>query len=783
VPGLLFLLGITRQFGWGCGLLACTAVFSLAPFLQKSGAQAAEPASSHGDQKHWAFQKPIRSSIPDMPENAHVATPVDAFILNQLTKAGLRPAKPADRITLLRRITFDLTGLPPTPEEVERFLADDRPDAYALLVERLLASPHYGERWAQHWLDLTRYADSNGYEADGDRPNAWRYRDYVIRSFNENKPFDRFIMEQIAGDLLPRHPDPARQTDQLVATGFHRCGPIHIVSGNLDKDEVRYEQLTEMTGAVGSVFLGLTLNCARCHDHKFDPLTQADYFRVQAFFAAAQPRDADLSDAETKANLVKREADWKKEVDPILQRLHELEEPYRARLREEKEAKLETEVRAAVQTDPKQRTPAQKKLAADAEGFLKISWDEVVERLTAADRDRRAALRERLRTLESRRPPPLPQAWSVADTEPVPLTHILKRGNLDQKKERVEPAFPRALAGVAAKENDTPSTPETAASRLTRLDQARWLTSPDNPLTARVIVNRLWQHHFGRGLVGTPNDFGARGSPPTHPELLDWLACELIESGWSLKHMHRLMVLSNAYQQASRLSTDAPARRLDPDNLLLGRMNRRRRDGEALRDGILAVSGRLNLLAGGPPVRIPLEPEVYDLIFTESEPDNLWPVTADPREHTRRSIYLLAKRNVRLPLFESFDQPDRLNSCPERSVSTFAPQALLLLNGSIIQSESKHFAARLLRECGEDVEKQVERAYFLTLARRPTAEERRRATTFLADQADLLRDRLRARLPIPTLEALPDGSDPATAFALADFCLAMLNQNEFLYLD
>jgi hypothetical protein len=779
----LYLLGITRQLGWGCGILACTAVFSLVPFLEKGVARAADPTFRRADQKHWAFQKPSRSLIPDVSENGRVATPVDAFLLDRLNKAGLQPANQADRITLLRRITFDLTGLPPTSEEVERFLSDDRPDAYALLVERLLASPHYGERWAQHWLDLTRYADSNGYEADGDRPNAWRYRDYVIRSFNENKLFDRFIMEQIAGDLLPRDPAPARQTDQLVATGFHRCGPIHIVSGNLDKDEVRYEQLTEMTGAIGSVFLGLTLNCTRCHDHKFDPLTQADYFRVQAFFAATQPRDADLSDAENKANLVRREADWKKEVDPVVQQLHDLEAPYRAQLLKEKEAKLEPEVRAAVQTDPKQRTPAQMKLAANAEGFLKISWDEVVERLAAADRDRRAALRDRLRALESRRPPPLPQAWCVADTEPIPLTHILKRGNLNQKKDRVEPAFPRVLVSAATEDEDARSTPETGSSRLTRLDLARWLTSPDNPLTARVIVNRLWQHHFGRGLVATPNDFGARGSPPTHPELLDWLACELMESGWSLKHMHRLMVLSNAYQQASRLPPDAPARRLDPDNALLGRMNRRRRDGEALRDGVLAVSGRINLQAGGPPVRIPLEPEVYDLIFTEGEPDNLWPVTPDPREHMRRSIYMLAKRNVRLPLFETFDQPDRLNSCPERSVSTFAPQALLLLNGGFVQSESKHFAARLMRECGEDVERQVERAYFLALARQPTHAERRRATTFIADQAELLRDRERARLPIPAVEGLPDGSDPATAAALADFCLAMLNQNEFLYLD
>jgi hypothetical protein len=337
----------------------------------------------------------------------------------------------------------------------------------------------------------------------------------------------------------------------------------------------------------------------------------------------------------------------------------------------------------------------------------------------------------------------------------------------------MEPGFPRVLQAPAGAGGAPPRD---------RLDLARWLTRPDHPLTARVLVNRLWQHHFGHGLVRTPNDFGVRGAAPTHPELLDWLACELVAHGWSLKHLHRVLVLSSTYRQASR-SSDPGGRRLAPDNRLLWRMNRRRLEGEALRDNALAVAGTLNPRLGGPMVRVPLEPEVYDLIFTEGEPDGLWRVTPDAREHTRRSLYLFNKRNVRLPLFEAFDQPDTVTSCPVRAVSTFAPQALILLNGPFMQEQCRAFAARLLREAGPDNAARVERAYLLALARRPRPAERRAALAFLDDQADLLRDRLRSRQPVGVPPGAPPGVDPALAAALADFCLALLNRNEFLYLE
>jgi hypothetical protein len=400
--------------------------------------------------------------------------------------------------------------------------------------------------------------------------------------------------------------------------------------------------------------------------------------------------------------------------------------------------------------------------------LIKVTWDEIVAALPPAKRERRARLRAQIHELEAQMPPPPPHAWTVAEAEKTPATHILKRGDVKRKGAVVQPAAPRVLTAL---DRELPD----------RLALARWLTEPDNLLTARVLVNRLWQHHFGRGLVGTPNDFGLRGERPTHPELLDWLAREFCAQGWSIKHMHRLMVLSSTYQQSSRLSGNPSAMQKDPDNRLLARMRRSRLEGEALRDTVLAVSGSLNGKIGGPMIRVPLEPEVYELIFTEGEPDGLWLATPDRREHSRRSIYLFAKRNVRLPMLEAFDQPDTLTSCPARAVSTYAPQALILLNGPFVQEQSKQFAARLLRECMGDEERLIDRAYRLALARSPKEAERRMAREFLAGQAALVRDRLRGRQWVALPPDMPENVDPAVAAAVGDLCLALMNRNEFLY--
>jgi hypothetical protein len=361
----------------------------------------------------------------------------------------------------------------------------------------------------------------------------------------------------------------------------------------------------------------------------------------------------------------------------------------------------------------------------------------------------------------------------VGESEKVPPTHVLKRGDTKRKDAVVSPEYLRVLSADAA----------ISTTRKTRLDLANWLARPEHPLTARVWVNRLWQHHFGRGLVATPNDFGARGSPPTHPELLDWLATELPRRGWSTAQMHRLMVLSATYRQTSRPADAKPQAAIDPDNRLLWRMNRTRLEGEALRDAVLAVAGTLNRQVGGPKVRVPLEPEVYDLIFTEDEPDGLWKVTPDARQHARRTIYLFAKRNVRQPLLEAFDQPDALNPCPLRPVSTFAPQALILTNGPFAQVQSGALAARLLAECGSDESALIKRAYELAVGRPPRSAEASTSREFLRRQADLLRERLLLRLPINVPPGTPRGVAPEAAAALADFCLAILNLNEFLYVD
>lgn len=715
-----------------------------------------DPALKPEDRDHWSFIAPKRPTVPTVRARQRVRNPIDAFVLAKLEAQNMTLAPEADKRTLIRRLTFDLHGLPPTVEQIDAFLADNSPDAYEKLVDRLLASPHYGERWGQHWLDAVRYAESNGYELDGERPHAWRYRDYVIRSLNEDKPYSQFLTEQLAGDLLAAGQPPRDVAHLLDAASFHRLGQTHVVSGNLDKDETRQEVLTEMVTGVGSAMLGLTIACARCHDHKFDPISAGDYYRLQAFFAGTVFKDVNLAtDAEKDAiNTINKAIEAK--LAPLRKQIQEIDAAYRPKVLAMKKAALEPDVRAALEVDPTKRTPEQKKLADGAAPALKISWDDIVNALSPEDKAKRDQLKAQEAELLRHKAPPPATAWTVTEQDKPPPTHVLKRGEVRKKSIQVQPAALRVIGS--------------SEPLKSRLDLAKWLTSPSHPLTARVIVNRLWHGHFGRGIVATLNDLGTRGEPPTHPELLDWLAVELVQPSdpssqpWSLKRIHRLMVTSSTYRQVSRGTKPAG----DPDNKLLSQMNRRRLEAEAIRDAMLTAAGTLNREMYGRSVKVPLEPEVYDLIFTEGEPFGLWPVTVDVKQHTRRSIYLFLKRNVRLPLFEAFDQPDTLTPCAGRGVSTFAPQALILMNSPFTLEQSLKFAESLREQATGNVADLVKQAYRRALGRWPTDAELKLAKEFLKQQ---------------TAELVPRWKDDAAKHALADLCRALFNVNEFVYVD
>ena len=694
----------------------------------------------------WAFRKPVRPDPPKPARSATAAawvkTPIDAFILQTLREKNLTPSPRLSPEQLLRRVTLDLTGLPPTSEERERFLKDRSPKAYENLVDRLMSSSAYGERWATKWLDVARYADTNGYETDAERLHGWRYRDYVVAAFNKDKPYDRFVQEQIAGDeLFPG------DRDALIATGFHRAGPIHLVGGNNDAEMTRQEVLTEMTNGLSAAFLGLTVGCARCHNHKFDPIPQSDYYRLQAALAATDFADQPFGGEPAVAAHKEAVKAHEERLKPIKKQIEAIEKPYRDRLQAERRKQIEPQFLAALDIPKDKRNDEQKRLAKEAESQLRLLWDDVVNALSPEDRARRAELRRQMHQLAYEAPDPAESAFAVTNMKEAPSSHILKVGNHKMKVAEVFPGTLRVLGG------DPGSTDLTRAPQGRRSELARWLTSPEHPLLARVMVNRLWGLRMGKGIVWTQNDFGALGARPTHPKLLDWLAVEFVENGWSIKKLDRLILLSSAYQQS--IGYDPAKAKIDPDNKYYWRAHRRRLEGEFIRDSVLVASGALNPKRGGKPIKTPLEPEIYDLIFTEGEPDNLWPLPRDASEFDRRSLYLLNKRTVRLPFLANFDQPDNMSSCPERPTSTHALQALSLMNSDFMQSRARRFAARLESECGPagGVACRVRQAYLHALAREPKPAESAMARQFLAQGSPL-----------------------------EDFCLALLNRHEFAYL-
>ena len=717
----------------------------------------------------WAFQKPVRAAVPAVERN--LSNPIDRFLEQSRVAKGLKSAPRADRITLLRRAYLDLIGLPPTPAETAEFLADASPRAWENLIEKLLASPHYGERWGRHWLDVARYADSNGFEHDFDRPNAWRYRDYVVRALNQDKPYNTFLAEQIAGDEI-EHPTD----DSFIATGFLRSY-AKVDYREKDNPHYRYDYLDDMIGTIGRGVLGLTLNCARCHNHKFDPIAQRDYYRLQASLFGYVETDYPLAPKETIEANRRKNAEIDAALAPLREKLRHIEEPYRLRIQQEKYKKYPENVQRAIAVPEAQRTPGEALLAGQVIRTTSVSSAEIDRAMTPEDLAQKKDLNRQIGALQSQKPKPLPSAAIVTDgdyrfapdgpgDEPAPgkgvkrdagegtflfagagryqppPSYFLIRGDIESHGSQMKPGFPEVITFGNPPTEIPPADGHTSGRRRAL---AEWLGSPENPLTARVMVNRIWFHHFGRGIVGTIDNFGKMGEKPTHPELLDWLATEFIARGWSIKQMHRLMMTSEAYQMSSQFDDPGDESR-DPENQLLWRFRIQRLDAEIVRDAIMAVSGTLDQTVGGPPVF----PHIPDEIL-KSMAGGLWKAQPDGPASWRRSIYVYRKRGLTFPMFEVFDMPDPNTSCSRRNVSTVPTQALTLLNDEFVLRQAKLFADRVKEGAPTDSAAQVELAYHLALARAPRPEEATLAADFLKKRP------------------------------LTDFTHVLLNLNEFLY--
>ncbi len=678
----------------------------------------------------WSLKPVVSTSVLETQrgDSAELSSEViDRLIDKRLAEADITPAPEADRRTLIRRLAFDLTGLPPKPDEVATFLGDKSPDALETVVDRLLASAAYGERQARLWLDVVRYADTNGYERDEFRPRIWMYRDYVVRSFNSDKPFDQFIREQLAGDeIVNGLPQNSTEADALIATGYLRLGQWDSTASIFqEEDRLRAEMMADLTNTTASAFLGLTMSCCQCHDHKYDPLSQADHYRLRAFFAGVTPQD------DLVVELPRQRQANEQHNSALGQRIEQLKA---------EQAKLD-----------KEQEPG---------------------------KTRAAELSKEISALEAQKRQPLSAMGATDAGSSAPVTRVLYQGVFRDPRDEVAPGFPSVLYPGPA-EIHAPT--ESTTGR--RLALANWITSSSNPWTARVIVNRVWQQHFGTGLVATPNDFGMTGTRPTHPELLDYLAARFVRDGWSIKRLHRAIVMTSAYRRKSL--HEAVAAKIDPDNRLLWRQNVQRLDAETLRDSLLAVSGLLKACDGGKPVwpEVPKEllhaqPAILEAIEGKDEGRRQGWYT-DPVEATDvRSLYLVRKRCLPIPFLQAFDLPDTTVSCARRDTTVVAPQALMLLNSPTAVRYAEVFADRVRRgirqnslnvSSGELHYETIETVFQLALARDPDPEESKLAQDLLLRHADKHRSAGR--------------SAGAERLALIDLCRAMFNVNEFLYID
>ena len=731
-------------------------------------------AVSDPEGDHWAFRTPVKPPLPQVRESSRVRTPVDAFMLAKLDSLGLEMNPDASLEKLIRRAYFDLIGLPPSPAEIDEFLRDPSPLAYEALVDRLLASPRYGERWARHWLDVVGYADSNGRRGDETRINSWRYRDYVIRAFNADMPYDRFVAEQLAGDELVdwRHAErfTPEMIDKLTATGMLRCAPDATDNEPVDQVDDRYLTLHDTVEIAMKALVGLSVGCAKCHNHKYDPIPQLDFYRLEACFTPAYDpqnwlpankrtfRDdnlrylpeagtAELAEYQGKTKAVDAQvAEQKKMLDGVIAQ-------YRRFWIEVELVKLPAEIReplrAALAVPEAERDAAAKALVAQHGKPLAVKDAELLKQsseLAAAVKP----LQDTIAQLEKQRPARPEAIWALWDIKPTaPETHLLRRGNYQTPGRAVEPGVLTALDDPA-KPFVFPPPDEKLGTTGRRRALAKWLTQPRHPLLARVMVNRVWQHHFGKGLVATPDDFGRQGAAPTHPELLDWLAVSFVEQGWSLKQLHRAIMLSTAYRQSA--SFDDSRNGQDPEGAWLSWKPPLRLEAEAIRDAMLAVGGSLDERMFGSAA----------LVEQDKQGDGQWVVATKGADACRRSIYLLNKRTENVTFLNVFDSPVMELNCPERTRSTVPLQALALMNNEFVVDQARRLAERVLREAGPNEPAQIELAFRLALARRPDDEERAAIASFLAKQR---------------------GNDDARQTALTDFCQTLLGANEFLYVD
>jgi hypothetical protein len=788
-------------------------------------------AKANEQPQAWPYHKPIDPKIPTVKNAAWVRNPIDAFSLEKLEAKNLDPAPPASKRTLARRLYFDLVGMPPSPEEMNAFLNDSSPDAYEKLVDQLLADPRYGERWGRHWLDLVRYSETEGLEGDVQLGrsrvilslskiggNPWRYRDWVIDAFNSDMPYDRFALLQIGGGDEQSKTRSSYEPDvrNYIPLGFLRMAPWDVE--DFVSEQQRQVYLNEVTATTSSVFLGMSLGCAQCHDHKYDPIPTKDFYRFQAFFNAIYVSDVDapyqdktfrenaeakirnysdrLKDGPERKNLDEyekellgkftalkmKEADGHSlDVQDLRLELRKKEQKIFTAAEQERHAELLAEFDRNGDPDQKQALDAfekvllkklregyAKKLADPQARFRELTVEDVravmpidgreLKYFSSEEAEKWQKLTDQIEVMQRRLARWKPIAFAVTNVvgppigPPIPPTHVLVRGDFRQPGEAVEPGFPSAITG-----NSEPAVIESDRyrqfpTRGRRITLAKWIASPENPLTARVMVNRIWQYHFGRGIVGTPNDFGRNGERPTHPELLDWLANRFIEKGWSVKAIHRMILTSNTWRQSADNQEYATAgAKIDPDNRLLWHFSRQRLDAEEVRDTILFLSGRLNLERGGPSMFPPLPEELSDLAKPVPAGGLQWEPNEKEEDARRRSVYIFQRRSLPVPMMATFDATVFNDTCPVRSVTTTPLQALTLMNGALVNEEAANLAARVKRDAGEDRQAQVKRLFEITFNRSPDTDESARMAGFKG-----------------SLEAL---------------CRVVLNSNELMYVE